>query len=170
MCRHSPGTFYLFRRWRLRLRAYALSRYWQPNWDALLDSVCPFPREIHYSKTDAILLRTDLAAHCRLLLHDHPRYPRLVRRVFLYPLYVLSEVAIISTDLAELLGSAIGLVLLFPKLPLSVAVMLTALDVIFILALGDSKQRGRPLRMLEFIIIILVWEAFYLIKPPALTI
>ena len=36
----------------------------------------------------------------------------------LYPLYVLSEIAIISTDLAELLGSAIALCLLFPSLPL----------------------------------------------------
>ena len=99
----------------------------------------------------------DLAQHCRLLLHDHPRFPRLVRMLFLYPLYVLSELAIISTDLAELLGSAIGLVLLFPKLPLPVAVLLTATDVVFILALGDSnKNKGRPVRIFEFIIIALV--------------
>lgn len=99
----------------------------------------------------------DLAAHCRLLLHDHPKHPRLVRYVFLYPLYALSELAIISTDIAELLGSAIGLVLLFPALPLPVAVALTAMDVIFILALGDpSKKQGRPAKLLEYIIIVLV--------------
>ncbi|KLO20492.1 natural resistance-associated macrophage protein [Schizopora paradoxa] len=125
----------------------------------LISGICAVFLQILAAKLGSVT-GLDLAAHCRLLLHDHPRYPRLVRRVFLYPLYVLSEVAIISTDLAELLGSAIGLVLLFPKLPLSVAVMLTALDVIFILALGDSKQRGRPLRMLELIIIILVVVVF----------
>lgn len=103
------------------------------------------------------LLLADLAQHCRLLLYNHPRFPRLVRMVFLYPLYALSELAIISTDLAELLGSAIGLVLLFPSIPLPVAVLLTATDVVFILALGDSsKNKGRPVRVFEFIIIILV--------------
>ncbi|KAL5495624.1 SMF1_2 [Sanghuangporus weigelae] len=104
----------------------------------------------------------DLASHCRLLLHDHPRYPMLVRYVFLYPLYVLSELAIISTDIAELLGSAIGLVLLIPGLPLPIAVLLTALDVIFILAIGDpSKGNGKkPVRLFEFIIISLVLVVF----------
>ena len=75
--------------------------------------------------------------------------------VLLYPLYVLSELAIISTDLAELLGSAIGLVLLFPKLPLPIAVLLTATDVIFILGMGDSSK-GRPVRIFEFLVIVLV--------------
>lgn len=76
--------------------------------------------------------------------------------MFLYPLYLLSEAAIISTDLAELLGSAIGLVLIFPKLPLPVAVLLTALDVLVILGLGNSVTGGRPVRVLEGIIIVLV--------------
>lgn len=112
------------------------------------------------------LYSPDLAQHCRLLLNNHPRFPRLVRIVFLYPLYVLSELAIISTDLAELLGSAIGLVLLFPSLPLPVAVLLTATDVVFILALGDSsKNKGRPVRILEFIIIVLVSLARDLLNP-----
>ncbi|KAI5124421.1 hypothetical protein M0805_008305 [Coniferiporia weirii] len=103
----------------------------------------------------------DLATHCRLLLHDHHKYPRLVRYTFLYPLYALSELAIISTDLAELLGSAIGLVLLFPKLPLPVAVALTAVDVLFILAVGDpSKGHGRAVRSFELIIISLVLVVF----------
>ena len=75
----------------------------------------------------------------------------------LYPLYALAELAIISTDLAELLGSAIGLVLLFPGLPLPAAVLLTAVDVIFILGMGDSsKNKGRPVRIFEFLVIVLV--------------
>lgn len=99
----------------------------------------------------------DLAQHSRLLLNNHPKYPRLVRWAVLYPLYALAEAAIISTDLAELLGSAIGLVLIFPKLPLPIAVLITALDVFIILAIGDpSRGHGRPVRVFEFLIIILV--------------
>ena len=72
-------------------------------------------------------------------------------------MYALSEIAIISTDIAELLGSAIGLNLLFPSLPLWAAVILTAFDVLFILAVGDPSKRGnRPVRLFEFIIILLV--------------
>ncbi|KAI0713126.1 natural resistance-associated macrophage protein-domain-containing protein [Cerioporus squamosus] len=60
----------------------------------------------------------NLASHCRLLLHDRPKHKLLWRWLALYPLYVLAEIAIISTDLAELLGSAIALCMLFPTLPL----------------------------------------------------
>ncbi|PPQ69625.1 hypothetical protein CVT25_013708 [Psilocybe cyanescens] len=103
----------------------------------------------------------DLASHCRLLLHNHPRHPRLVRRLVLYPLYILSEIAIISTDLAELLGSAIGLCLLFPKLPLWGGVILTAADVLIFLSFADpSRSQGRPVRMFEYTIIGLVLAVF----------
>lgn len=99
----------------------------------------------------------DLASHCRLLLHDHPTHPRLVRRLVLYPLYVVAEIAIIATDLAELLGSAIGFCLIFPKLPLWAGVVLTAADVLIFLAFtGPSKGQGRPVRMFEFVITALV--------------
>ncbi|PFH47592.1 hypothetical protein AMATHDRAFT_67511 [Amanita thiersii Skay4041] len=93
----------------------------------------------------------DLATHCRLLLHDRPKHTRLFRWGCLYPLYALSEVAIIATDLAELLGSAIALVLLFPKLELWHGVLLTGIDVIFLLAMGDPL-RGTPVRMFELLI------------------
>jgi len=99
----------------------------------------------------------DLASHCRLLLHDHPRHPRLVRRLVLYPLYVLAEIAIIATDLAELLGSAIGFCLLFPQLPLWGGVVLTAADVLIFLSISDpSHNQGRPVKMFEYTIIALV--------------
>ncbi|KAJ7103116.1 natural resistance-associated macrophage protein-domain-containing protein [Mycena belliarum] len=93
----------------------------------------------------------DLASHCRVLLYDRPRNPRLWRWLGLYPLYILSEVAIISTDLAELLGSAIGLCLLFPRLELWHGVLITTFDVIFLLALRDPL-RSRPVRLFEFLI------------------
>ncbi|KAK7445175.1 Manganese transporter smf1 [Stygiomarasmius scandens] len=93
----------------------------------------------------------DLASHCRLLLYSHPTHPLLVRWTLLYPLYALSEVAIIATDLAELLGSAIALCLLFPKLELWQGVLITTCDVIFLLCLGDPL-RGKPLRWFEMLI------------------
>jgi manganese transport protein len=55
-------------------------------------------------------------------------FPRAVS----WPLWVLAEVAICATDLAEVIGTAIGLNLLF-GVPLEVGVILTALDVFLIL-------------------------------------
>ncbi|CAL1694687.1 unnamed protein product [Somion occarium] len=97
----------------------------------------------------------DLASHCRLLLYNRPKRPRLYRWLLLYPLYALSEIAIISTDLAELLGSAIALCLLFPRLPLWAGVLLTASDVLLLLALGNPLG-GRPVRLFELLIAALV--------------
>ncbi|KAK0454105.1 putative transporter of the NRAMP family [Desarmillaria tabescens] len=93
----------------------------------------------------------DLASHCRVLLYPRP----VTRYLFLYPLYILSEAAIVATDLAELLGSAIALCLLFPALEIWHGVLITAFDVLLILAFGDPL-RGRPVRVFEFIIAALV--------------
>ncbi|KXN84965.1 Manganese transporter pdt1 [Leucoagaricus sp. SymC.cos] len=97
----------------------------------------------------------DLASHTRLLLYNRTKRPRLVRWLVLYPIYAAAEIAIIATDLAELLGSAIALCLLFPKLKLWQGVLLTASDVILVLAMGDPL-RGHPARMFEFLIAALV--------------
>src|SRR6202008_1021052 len=48
------------------------------------------------------------------------------------PLWALAEFAICATDLAEVIGTAIGLNLLF-GIPLEIGVLLTALDVFLIL-------------------------------------
>lgn len=106
------------------------------------------------------LLCADLASHCRLLLHDRPRHTLLCRWLVLYPLYALSEIAIISTDLAELLGSAIALNLLFPKMPLWAGVLLTGADVLFLLALRDPLG-GQPVRFFELLIAFLVCIVHY---------
>ncbi|TFK21529.1 natural resistance-associated macrophage protein [Coprinopsis marcescibilis] len=97
----------------------------------------------------------DLAGHSRLLLYNRPKNPRLWRWLALYPLYVLAEVAIIATDLAELLGSAIALCMLFPRLELWHGVLITAFDVIIILAFQDPL-RGRPVRWFEALIAAMV--------------
>jgi len=64
----------------------------------------------------------DLAQACR------DAFPRAVA----YPLWVLAEIAICATDLAEVIGTAIGLNLLF-GIPLELGVVLTALDVFLVL-------------------------------------
>jgi len=58
------------------------------------------------------LVNLDLASHCRLLFHNRAKHTTFWRWFILYPLYVCSEIGIISTDLAELIGSAIALNLL----------------------------------------------------------
>ena len=49
-----------------------------------------------------------------------------------WPLWALAEIAICATDLAEVIGTAIGLNLLF-GIPLEIGVLITALDVFLIL-------------------------------------
>jgi metal iron transporter len=90
-----------------------------------------------------------------LLLYDRPKHKLVCRWLVLYPLYALSEIAIISTDLAELLGSAIALCMLFPKLPLWAGVLITSADVFVILAFKDPLG-GRPVKMFELLIAALV--------------
>jgi manganese transport protein len=73
----------------------------------------------------------DLAQACR------DAYPRPVS----YGLWALAEFAIVATDLAEVIGTAIGLNLLF-GVPLEIGVLLTALDVFLILALQRAGFRA----------------------------
>src|ERR1700731_3470803 len=65
-------------------------------------------------------------------------------------LWVLCEIAIAACDLAEVLGSAIALKLLF-GLPLLVGVLLTGLDVLLVLAL-----QGRGFRLIEVFVVTLI--------------
>jgi manganese transport protein len=66
----------------------------------------------------------DLAQACR------DAYPRWAS----WPLWLSAEIAICATDLAEIIGTAIGLQLLF-GIPLAFGVVITAADVLLILAL-----------------------------------
>jgi manganese transport protein len=72
----------------------------------------------------------DLAQACR------DAFPRAVS----WPLWLLAEIAICATDLAEVIGTAIGLNLLF-GIPLEIGVVLTALDVFLILWLQNLGFR-----------------------------
>src|SRR5450631_48969 len=82
----------------------------------------------------------DLAQACR------EQYSR--RTSFI--LWVLCEIAIAACDLAEVLGSAVALKLLF-GLPLLAGVLITALDVLIVLAL-----QGRGFRLIEIFVVTLI--------------
>jgi manganese transport protein len=73
-------------------------------------------------------------------------YPRWTR----WPNWLLSETAIGACDLAEVLGSAVALNLLF-HIPLLWAVIITGLDVLLLLAL-----QGYGMRTIEAIVVVLV--------------
>lgn len=66
----------------------------------------------------------DLAQACR---DGFPRWAA-------WPLWILAEAAIVATDIAEVIGTAIGLKLLF-GIPLALGVVITALDVFLVLFL-----------------------------------
>ena len=82
----------------------------------------------------------DLAAACR------DRYPPAVSRT----LWLLAEVAIVACDVAEVLGSALALHLLFGMTILT-GVVVTAFDTVVVLAL-----QGRGLRRIQAIVLGLV--------------
>jgi manganese transport protein len=81
-------------------------------------------------------------------------------------LWVLAELAIAATDLAEVLGAAIALELLF-GLPLMIGVSLTALDVLVVLYL--QQHRFRYVEVLVVLLILGIAGAFavelYLSRP-----
>src|SRR5271170_8156812 len=82
----------------------------------------------------------DLAQACR----DHYS-----RRMSIF-LWVVCELAIAACDLAEVLGSAVALKLLF-GVPLLLGVILTAFDVLIVLAL-----QGRGFRLVEAFVVALI--------------
>jgi manganese transport protein len=88
----------------------------------------------------AIASGRDLAQACR------DAFPKVVA----IPLWIAAELAIIATDIAEVIGTAIGLNLLF-GIPLEIGVLITALDVFLILWL-----QNRGFRWLEAFIITLL--------------
>ncbi|TFB07799.1 Manganese transporter SMF1 [Trichoderma ghanense] len=88
----------------------------------------------------------DLASACRAYL---PRWLN-------YFLYVLAEVAIIATDIAEVIGTAIALNLLIPKLPLVAGCALSILDVMAILVFYRPDGSMKGLRVFEFFVLLLV--------------
>ncbi|MGE5145046.1 MAG: Nramp family divalent metal transporter [Acidobacteriota bacterium] len=87
-----------------------------------------------------IVTGRDLAQACR----DHYSRPATIAQ------WLMCEIAIAACDLAEVIGSAIGLNLLF-GIPLTAGIMITALDVLLVLYL---QHKG--FRLLEALVIALI--------------
>jgi manganese transport protein len=83
----------------------------------------------------------DLAQCCRDFLPKWTRWPN----------YLSCEIAIMACDLAEILGSAVAIHLLFPRIALLWAVCITGFDVLLLLTL---QRFG--MRMIEAVILVLV--------------
>ncbi len=103
-----------------------------------------------------IFTRRDLAQACR------EYYPPIVA----YPLWIFAELAIVATDLAEVLGTAIGLNLLF-GIPLLWGIVITAGDTLLLLLIqrwGIRKMEAFILSLVSTIGACYVIEIF-LSKP-----
>ena len=83
----------------------------------------------------------DLAQCCRDHLPEWTRWPN----------YLSCEIAIAACDLAEVLGSAVAIHLLFPRISLLAAVIITAFDVLVLLSL---QRLG--MRCIEAVIVVLI--------------
>lgn len=94
----------------------------------------------HLALKLGIVTGRDLAQICR------DNFPKPVN----YFLWVMAEIMIIACDLAEVIGSAIALNLLF-KIPLIIGVFITAFDVIILMAMLN-----RGVRLLEGLVITLI--------------
>ncbi len=155
--------------------AYLVSvGYMDPgNWATDLDGGAHFGYRLLWvlvmSNAMAILLQTlgarlgivtgrDLAQACR------ETYPRPVNLA----LWFLCEIAIVACDLAEVLGAAIALNLLF-HIPLLVAVALTALDTLLLLWLQRLGIRYLEAFILSLILVIAVCFSIelFIAKPDA---
>lgn len=71
-----------------------------------------------------------------------------------FPLWILAEVAIAACDLAEVIGAAVALQLLF-GLPLWAGVLITVADVALVAVL-----EGRSFRWLEVFVVLLIMIIF----------
>lgn len=87
-----------------------------------------------------VIARKDLARACR------ENYPPLVNRM----LWLMAELAIVACDVAEVLGSALALHLLF-NISLTLGILITALDTLIVLML-----KGHGFRQLEAIVLGLI--------------
>ncbi|KAM5347361.1 hypothetical protein ACJ41O_010366 [Fusarium nematophilum] len=88
----------------------------------------------------------NLAEACRAFL---PRWLN-------YILYFFAEVAIIATDIAEVIGFAIALNLLIPQVPLVAGCAISIADVMVILLFYRPENSMKGLRLFEYFIICLV--------------
>jgi len=124
--------------WGTDLQAGALYRYGL-LWIVALASAMAIVLQLLAARL-GIVSGKNLAQACR---DEYPGWSRL-------PLWLLCELAIVACDLAEVLGSAIAIHLLFGT-ALLIAVLMTAADVLLLLLL---ERHG--MRMIERVVLVLV--------------
>lgn len=124
--------------WGTDLQAGASYRYGL-LWVVAVSSVMAIILQIAAARL-GIVAGKDLAQACRDF------YPAWTR----WPNWILCELAIAACDMAEVLGSAVAINLLF-GIPLFWAVIITAFDVLLLLAL-----QGLGMRFIESVIVVLV--------------
>ena len=124
--------------WATDLEAGAKYRY-DLLWVVALASLMAIVMQVLSARL-GIVTQKDLAQACRDF------YPAWTR----WPNWLFCEVAIAATDLAEVVGSAVALNLLF-GIPIFWAVLITAFDVLLLLAL-----QGMGMRFIEALVLVLV--------------
>ena len=118
-------------------------------WVALLSNIMAIILQ-HLAGRLAVASGRDLAQACR------DAYGKPAAAI----LWVFAEVAIIATDIAEVVGTAIGLNLLF-NIPLEIGVIITALDVFIVLMLqrlGFRKVEAFVLALLAVIFACFIFQ------------
>lgn len=105
-----------------------------------------------------IVTGMDLAqATSRLCDRSNTNFARWRRKKLAITLWITTELAIIATEIAEVIGSAIALNLLF-RIPLLLGVVITVLDVFLLLAL--MKFGVRKIEAIVFTLIITIFCVF----------
>lgn len=111
-----------------------------------------------------LIVRLTLATGKDLARLIRDRFPRPVAMV----VWAVSELAMIATDLAELLGSAIALKLLF-GIPIMAGVVIAAVATFAILALPGARGRAPELvvgALMSVVVVCFAWELM-IAKPDA---
>src|SRR5260370_37537293 len=124
--------------WGSDLQAGALYRYGL-LWVVALSRLMAIIMQVIAARLGVVTVK-DLAQACRDFYLPWTRWP----------LWIFCEIAIGACDLAEVLGSAVAINLLF-HIPLFWAVLITAFDVLLLLAL-----QGLGMRFIEAVILALV--------------
>ena len=133
--------------WGTDLQAGASYQY-DLLWVVLASSMMAIVLQVCSARLGIVTGR-DLAQACR----DH--YPEWTR----LPNWIATELAIIATDLAEVLGSAVAINLLF-DIPLGWAVIITAFDVLLLLSLQSFGMR--VIEAVVLVLIVTIATCFYI--------
>ncbi|MCU0360309.1 MAG: Nramp family divalent metal transporter [Bacteroidia bacterium] len=154
--------------------AYMISvGYMDPgNWATDIAGGSKFGYSLLWVLVMSNLIALLLQSHCArlglvsgrdLAQASRENYPRLVN----FFLYVLAEIAIAACDLAEVLGMAIGLHLLFPSISILTGVCITVLDsfiLLFLLNQGIRKLEAFIISLVALIGISFLMQLF-IAKP-----